>query len=156
MTDQETRGLSTADLAGAAEKPRADERRDLPGERSREVSDVDTGARDIGDVDDRAADRSSADWGARTDGAPPLFEGGDVDRFRNRWQEVQTDFVDDPRRAVRDADELVASVISSLAETFAEHKGELEAQWRDGEPATEDLRIALRRYRSFFDQLLGA
>ncbi|MEW2503148.1 hypothetical protein AB0878_22040 [Amycolatopsis sp. NPDC047767] len=149
MTGQETRGLSTADLAGAAEQPRTEERRDT---RSREVSDVDT---EVREAEDRGADRNTADRGARTDGAPPLFEGGDVDRFRHRWQEVQTGFVDDPRRAVRDADELVASVISSLAETFAEHKGELEAQWRDGEPATEDLRIALRRYRSFFDQLLG-
>ncbi|WIX74986.1 hypothetical protein QRX50_25850 [Amycolatopsis carbonis] len=152
MTDQETRGLSTADLAGAAERPRTEERGDRPEERPREVSDVDADGQ--GRIT-RDAD-TTADRGARTDSAPPLFEGGDVERFRNRWQEVQTDFVDDPRRAVRDADELVASVISSLAETFAAHKGELEAQWRDGEPATEDLRIALRRYRSFFDQLLGA
>ncbi|WP_326837119.1 hypothetical protein VSH64_19820 [Amycolatopsis rhabdoformis] len=151
MTDQETRGLSTADLANAAERPRTPEP-------AGEVSDVDTGA--IGGAESAGAGEHRARTAnadrARTDTARPLFEGGDVDRFRGRWQEVQTGFVDDPRRAVRDADELVATVIRSLAETFAEHKGELEAQWRDGEPATEDLRIALRRYRSFFDQLLGA
>ncbi|MGW4485641.1 hypothetical protein ACWEOE_17595 [Amycolatopsis sp. NPDC004368] len=126
MTEQQTRGLTTADLASAAD---------------REVSDVDTGGRGTA---------------ARAEAAPPLFAEGDVDRFRGRWQQVQTGFVDDPRRAVHDADELVASVISSLAQNFAEHKGELEGQWREGEPATEDLRIALRRYRAFFDRLLDA
>jgi len=91
----------------------------------------------------------------RTDAAADvLFDEADATRFRTRWSEVQTGFVDDPKQAVQQADELVAAVISALATTFAEHKSELEAQWRQGEPATEELRIALRRYRSFFDQLL--
>ncbi|MFJ7215603.1 hypothetical protein [Amycolatopsis sp. NPDC098790] len=85
---------------------------------------------------------------------PPLIDEDKVTGFRDRWQNVQTGFVDDPKQAVQQADELVAAVISALATTFAEHKGELEAQWQQGEPATEELRIALRRYRSFFDQLL--
>ncbi|MGW4526276.1 hypothetical protein [Amycolatopsis sp. NPDC004378] len=85
---------------------------------------------------------------------PPLIDEEKVTGFRDRWQNVQTGFVDDPKQAVRQADELVAAVISALATTFAEHKSELEGQWQQGEPATEELRIALRRYRSFFDQLL--
>ncbi|MBE1496457.1 hypothetical protein H4696_003557 [Amycolatopsis lexingtonensis] len=85
---------------------------------------------------------------------PPLIDEEKVTGFRDRWQNVQTGFVDDPKQAVRQADELVAAVISALATTFAEHKSDLEAQWQQGEPATEELRIALRRYRSFFDQLL--
>ena len=88
------------------------------------------------------------------DEAPPLIDEEKVTGFRDRWQNVQTGFVDDPQKAVREADELVAGVISALATTFAEHKSELEGQWQHGEPATEDLRVALRRYRSFFDQLL--
>ncbi|WP_245192047.1 hypothetical protein [Amycolatopsis azurea] len=83
-----------------------------------------------------------------------LFGDIDVERFRGSWQGIQTEFVDDPRRAVKEADELVAAVIQNLAATFAEHKKELESAWSQGEPATEDLRIALRRYRSFFNQLL--
>lgn len=90
------------------------------------------------------------------DEAQTLFDHVDVDRFRDSWQGIQTAFVDDPRRAVKEADELVAVVIQNLATTFADHKKELESAWSDGEPATEDLRIALRRYRSFFNQLLRA
>jgi hypothetical protein len=69
---------------------------------------------------------------------------------------IQTAFVDDPQHAVREADELVAAVIQSLASTFADHKRELESQWQQGEAATEDLRVALRQYRSFFNQLLSS
>ncbi len=90
------------------------------------------------------------------EGEHALFDDGDVDRFRGSWQDIQTAFVDDPQRAVKEADELVAVVIQTLAATFAEHKSELESAWSQGEPATEDLRIALRRYRSFFNQLLRA
>ncbi len=90
------------------------------------------------------------------DGEHTLFDDTDVERFRDSWQGIQTAFVDDPRRAVKEADELVAVVIQNLASTFADHKKELESAWSQGEPATEDLRIALRRYRSFFNQLLRA
>ncbi|UMP01574.1 hypothetical protein [Amycolatopsis sp. EV170708-02-1] len=93
---------------------------------------------------------------AGEDDAQTLFENVDVERFRESWQGIQTAFVDDPRRAVKEADELVAMVIQNLATTFADHKKELESAWSQGEPATEDLRIALRRYRSFFNQLLSA
>ncbi|KZB86864.1 hypothetical protein [Amycolatopsis regifaucium] len=90
------------------------------------------------------------------DGEQTLFDDSDVTRFRESWQGIQTAFVDDPQRAVKEADELVAVVIQNLAATFADHKKELESAWSQGEPATEDLRIALRRYRSFFNQLLRA
>lgn len=93
--------------------------------------------------------------GVTEEAAPELFTVDEVEHFRADWQNIQTAFVDDPKIAVREADELVASVIQSLAATFAEHKGELESQWSQGEAATEDLRIALRRYRSFFNQLLS-
>ena len=100
-----------------------------------------------------ASDPKPAESGGDVE-TPPLIDEEKVTGFRDRWQNVQTGFVDDPKQAVRQADELVAAVISALATTFAEHKSELEAQWQQGEPATEELRIALRRYRSFFDQLL--
>jgi hypothetical protein len=129
--------LSTADLASASSRPETTTDSD-----TRTDSDSDS-------VTDSA--RPSADTG---DDAPPLIDEEKVTGFRDRWQGVQTGFVDDPQKAVREADELVAGVISALATTFAEHKSELEGQWQHGEPATEDLRLALRRYRSFFDQLL--
>ena len=87
----------------------------------------------------------------------PLFAGDDADRFRSRWQEVQAGFVDEPRQAVQDADGLVADLMQRLAATFSEERSNLESQWDSGEDAsTEDLRIALQRYRSFFDRLLSA
>jgi hypothetical protein len=88
--------------------------------------------------------------------ATQLFADQEVEGFRAHWQEIQIAFVDDPKRAVSEADELVAAVIQSLAATFAEHKSELESQWRQGEAPTEDLRVALRQYRSFFNQLLSS
>jgi len=77
--------------------------------------------------------------------------------FRARWESVQTQFVDEPRGAVQDADKLVATVMQKLAEGFALERERLEAQWDRGEDiSTEDLRVALRRYRSFFERLLSA
>ncbi|GAA5161675.1 MULTISPECIES: hypothetical protein [Amycolatopsis] len=84
-----------------------------------------------------------------------LFSEEEVERFRGRWQSLQTAFVDDPQETVQEADQLVAEVMQALASTFAEHKRELETQWQQGEQvATEDLRLALRRYRTFFNELL--
>ncbi|GHE87576.1 hypothetical protein GCM10017786_19180 [Amycolatopsis deserti] len=83
-----------------------------------------------------------------------LFRPEQVSEFRDRWREVQTSFVDDPQATLRDADQLVAEVMRALASTFADHKHELESQWQRGEAATEDLRLALRRYRTFFNELL--
>ncbi|MFD5429226.1 hypothetical protein [Streptomyces sp. NPDC127084] len=86
-----------------------------------------------------------------------LVPSGEAEDYRDRWQQIQGTFVDDPREAVRNADTLVAEVIQSLAATFADHKRELEDQWSRGEEIqTEDLRVALQHYRSFFNQLLNA
>jgi hypothetical protein len=85
-----------------------------------------------------------------------LFSTEEGQGFRSRWQEIQAGFVDEPRQAVERADSLVAEVMKQLAEGFAEERSKLEAQWDRGEATdTEDLRQALRRYRSFFDRLLS-
>jgi len=77
--------------------------------------------------------------------------------FQERWRQVQSRFVDDPRVAVQEADALVAETMQALAAGFAEERRTLEAQWSrsEGEAATEQLRQALRRYRSFFERLLS-
>lgn len=86
----------------------------------------------------------------------PLFDESAIREHRERWQAIQADFVDDPRRAVKQADELVAQLIQQLAESFADERSKLEGQWdRGDEVSTEDMRIALRRYRSFFGRLLS-
>jgi len=94
--------------------------------------------------------------GAATEGAAPLFPTGEVEQFRSRWVEVQTGFVDEPRNAVEQADGLVAEMMKRLATVFADERAKLEEQWSRGDDiSTEDLRQALRRYRSFFDRLLS-
>lgn len=100
-------------------------------------------------------DESSAERLAQEDHA--LLEPGDAKDFRVKWQDIQSDFVDHPKDAVREADTLVAEVMRTLAASFASHKDGLERQWAQGEDVvTEDLRIALQRYRSFFNRLLSA
>lgn len=87
----------------------------------------------------------------------PLFSNADIGDLRTRWGNVQAEFVDEPRRSVEAADQLVATVMQRLAEGFANERASLEKQWDSGENAsTEDLRIALQRYRAFFDRLLNA
>ena len=85
----------------------------------------------------------------------PLFTESEMADFRAQWSKVQTGFVDEPRRTVEDADKLVAAVMQRLAEGFANERSGLEKQWESGDNvSTEDLRVALQRYRSFFDRLL--
>lgn len=86
----------------------------------------------------------------------PLFPGNETEDFRSRWHEIQGNFVDEPRHSVEQADQLVASVIKRLAEVFANERNKMEHEWSQGQDvSTEDLRQALRRYRSFFDRLLS-
>ncbi len=90
------------------------------------------------------------------DKATPLFPENESANFRNRWTEIQGAFVDEPRRAVEQADGLVAEVIKRLASSFADERSKLEGQWGRGDNvSTEDLRVALQRYRAFFDRLLS-
>ena len=90
---------------------------------------------------------------APTDGFLPddRLEG-----LRERWMEVQTDFVDDPRSAVEKAHQLVADLVNELTQTFTNERTSLESQWKGGGDAdTEALRVALQRYRDFFNRLLS-
>jgi hypothetical protein len=85
-----------------------------------------------------------------------MFEENETNDFRSRWQSVQTDFIDDPRRCVERADELVAETMKRLAQIFTEERTRLEQSWDQGDNvSTEDLRLAFQRYRSFFDRLLS-
>jgi len=86
----------------------------------------------------------------------PLFPPDLAKQFRHGWDAVQIGFVDDPRQAVRNADELVKQVLQSLTETFGGERGRVEAQVAQADStSTEDLRVALRRYRSFLHRLLS-
>ena len=79
-----------------------------------------------------------------------------MDHLRSRWSEIQTGFVDEPRKAVEQADVLVASAMKRLAEVFADERSRLEQHWDRGDNvSTEDLRVALQRYRTFFHRLLS-
>jgi hypothetical protein len=85
-----------------------------------------------------------------------LFSPDAAQDFRSRWDAVQIGFVDDPGRAVAQADELVAQVMKSLAESFAGQRADMEASLgQGGQGSTESQRLALQRYRSFFQRLLS-
>ena len=86
----------------------------------------------------------------------PLFPDNELQDMQTNWDKIQTSFVDEPRRAVGDADQLVASTMQRLAKAFADERRRLEQQWDRGDNvSTEDLRVAFQRYRSFFRRLLS-
>ena len=86
----------------------------------------------------------------------PLFEAEAAKKFRSRWTAIQSKFVDDPRDSVKQADDLVADIIKNVTMSFADRRIALEKQWnsRENNISTEDMRQALKRYRSFFERLL--
>jgi len=85
----------------------------------------------------------------------PLFEGDEAKKFRSRWLAIQSKFVDDPSDSVKQADDLVSDVIKSVTMNFSNRRIALEKQWNgEAQASTEDLRMAIKRYRSFFDRLL--
>ena len=134
--------LSTRELAGFVEPETQteNENRAVTDERREE------------DVDTRETTTTTT-----TDDTPELLPREQNADFQSRWETIQTGFVDDPRQTVEQADELVANVMQRLAEGFAAERERLEQQWGRGEDvSTEDLRIALQRYRGFFQRLLSA
>lgn len=93
---------------------------------------------------------------AQEQGYAPLLTDDEASNLRQQWDKIQTGFVDEPRRAVENADTLVAETMQRLAETFASERSSLERQWDGGETvSTEDLRVTLQRYRAFFGRLLA-
>jgi len=132
----EEKNLSTADVAAAADRPQA--QRDA----ARETQERGPGRR-------QPASGSEEQLAA-------LFTPQMASEFRSRWDAVQIGFVDDPKEAVRHADELVAQVMKSLAETFSSERSRFEGELdHAGNASTETMRVALRRYRSFFERLLS-
>lgn len=102
-----------------------------------------------------AAQPAQATAAADAEGHAALFPENETRDLRTRWDRAQGMFVDEPRKAVEEADALVATAVKRIAELFADERQKLEQQWdRGSDVSTEDLRQALRRYRSFFDRLL--
>jgi hypothetical protein len=145
-----------ADL-DAPMQPEAVSAEPMPGDAQPGMSGTSYGSTDFDDV--RQPDES----GAATAAAQPsgqvdqtLFGDRELSDFHSRWTEVQSAFVDDPRDCVQKADGLVADVVDKLTAGFAQARSGLEEQWSRGEQvSTEDLRIALQRYRDFFERLLA-
>ena len=93
---------------------------------------------------------------ARTEQLEPLLGSKESGEFQNRWEAIQSAFVDEPQQSVEKADALVTELMKRLTRTFQEERQSLESQLSDAdEVSTEDLRVALQRYRSFFGRLLG-
>ncbi|MEU0836775.1 hypothetical protein [Streptomyces sp. NPDC005969] len=146
-------GLSTEDLA----RPREDRDTDrgTPSDAPPPTAAADNAAENAASTKPAAGTPGSSalEQGQENE---PLLGPEEAEAFQAKWQAVQTAFVDDPQDAVRTADALVAEVMQTLARSFASRKEGLESQWGRGEEVlTEDLRIALQRYRSFFNRLLS-
>lgn len=85
-----------------------------------------------------------------------LFQADEGQGFHTRWDGIQTGFVDEPRAAVEQADALVGEMTTRLTDLFTNERSKLEEQWSTGQDvSTEELRVALKRYRSFFERLLS-
>jgi hypothetical protein len=139
--DQDT-AIRTSDVAEAGQTHRADDRV------SARTGDLEI----VPDRDDRADQSTQPDEDRRQ----PLLDDGQLGDLRGRWESIQISFVDEPRQSVQQADQLVAEVMTVLAQTFDRERSAMEQQWDKGDDvSTEDLRVALRRYRSFFDRLLS-
>lgn len=151
MNTTEDRKLTTADFAAAADQ------RERAREHERQIREP----RDARDEDapvqvetrERGAPHADAAVHQQGERLAPLFLPQMAQAFKARWDEVQIGFVDDPAQAVRRADELVAEVMKNLAETFADERASAESRMDQGD--TEQMRVALRRYRSFFQRLLS-
>ena len=135
VEEQPTR-LSTADMAGAAEH---------------------TPTNGAGQPVEHGHASSGLSADQQEARATPLLPEDEGEQYRSRWSDMQASFVDEPRQAVGEADHLVAEVIQRVAQVFADERAKLEGAWSQGDEVdTEDLRQALRRYRSFFERLLNA
>ena len=105
------------------------------------------------DVDTRPATEAKRPREEQRNGLLPNEQSA---MMRERWDDIQAGFVDDPRTAVARAEELVDNVVDELSSTFARERSKLESQWNTGDKVdTEQLRVALQRYRTFFNRLLG-
>jgi hypothetical protein len=151
--DRPSGGLSTADLAGVGSATQAT---------TTDISGTETPAPPEQRLEPQSqAPAPTADQPARPaqtkeESPTPLFAADAAESFRSRWQDIQTSFIDEPTRAVEQADSLVAEIMQQLAKTFADERSHLEEQGEHGKDiSTEDLRMALRHYRSFFDRLLS-
>jgi hypothetical protein len=134
--------LTTADFASAAERS--------------ETRDMDRPAEERRTAQRRATEEQQSRMSEGDEQLAPLFASDVAGEFRSRWDAVQIGFVDDPKQAVRQADELVAQVMKSLAESFSSERARFESQLEQKDSAsTENMRVALRRYRSFFQRLLS-
>ena len=146
----EGKPLTTADLAAAGRHPTPED----TVEQDEVERDEDRASER---ADDRVVERKRPDvTRAASEKLEPLFTPELARDYRSRWAAVQSSFVDDPKRAVQQGDELVAQMMKSLAESFAGERTRLEAQLvQTDDASTENLRVSLRRYRSFFERLLS-
>ena len=168
MTQPQTdHALSTANMVSATEGPRPSERSGsaVTGYQQSTGGGMHAQPRATGTLEpDGRATPPVGDGLARSAPTPavdmgltPLVPAELADSYRSRWEGIQTGFVDEPRQAVEQADHLVAEVIKRVAEVFADERGKLESQWSRGDQVdTEQLRVALKRYCSFFERLLSA
>jgi hypothetical protein len=158
--ETEEKSLSTADLVADARTSQAETQARSASEQPSpgDPQAVSTGTTSEADMmpSNAMSTGATSSSATRAEQLAALFPADMAEDFRSRWDAVQIGFVDDPRQAVQKADELVAQVMKSLAESFARQRGSIEADvGKNDQASTENLRMALRSYRSFFQRLLS-
>lgn len=159
-TDTVTESEALRAQAIRADEDRTEAARDGAAAQDRELTTADLAGRADGAPAETRTFAEARPAEGRAGTAPaeqtPLFPTEEATSLREGWDAIQAGFVDEPRKAVEDADSLVAQAMKRLAETFAEERRRLEGHWDRGDDvSTEDLRLALQRYRSFFGRLLA-
>ena len=111
----------------------------------------------LGGPSERGREDAGKDTAGGTNGRgnATLIAQDKAESYRGRWNELKGEFVDEPRSAVRGANELVGEVLDELEQLFRRQRDELERGLDSDDTSTEDLRQALGNYRSFFDRLLS-
>ena len=126
---------------------------------SRAEAEVEGAAPDV-EEETQSESRAEADvQGAASDaeggGEGELFPANERNELEQKWNEIPARFVDEPRGSVEEANALVSDLMDRLVSSFSEQRERLEGQWERGDDVTtEDLRMVLMRYRSFFGRLL--
>jgi hypothetical protein len=155
MSTDTTDGRTTNNPQTEEAADSAAERLGGPSEREQRLeraSEEETGARRQADTNDARSETASD---SAAEERATLIPPDRAESYNGRWTQLKSDFVDEPSKAVRGANELVGEVLDELEELFRSQRAELEKGLDSEQTTTEDLRQALGRYRSFFDRLLS-
>ncbi len=79
--------------------------------------------------------------------------GGNTASANGPWNEIQAMFVDDPLASIARAAGLVDDRVEELIQSVRERQQSVQSAWQANSAGTEELRVALQHYRTFWNNL---